>query len=76
MVSQNNETAAMLVSQTSPVGDKFAIDVGHVSENTLYFVLVLNFATVIYVLSINVKLYLKKKYSVNVRGIMKDWTFL
>ena len=47
-MSQNNETAAMLVSQTSPVGvelfsyanaffcsDKFCIDAGHVSENTL-----------------------------------------
>ena len=48
LVSQNNETAAMLVSQTSPVGvellsyanalfcsKKFSIGAGHVSENTL-----------------------------------------
>ena len=48
-VSQNNETAAMLVSQTSPVGvelfsyanaffcsNKICIDAGHVSENTEY----------------------------------------
>ena len=45
-LSQNNETAAMLLSQTSPVGDKLflmrfllfqqiCIYVGHVSENTL-----------------------------------------
>ena len=46
-VSQNNETAAMFVSQTSLVGvelfsyvnaffcsSKFFIDAGHVSENT------------------------------------------
>ena len=48
LVSQNNETAAMLVSQTSPVGvelfflckrfllfQNICIDAGHVSENTL-----------------------------------------
>ena len=48
LVSQNNETAAMLVSQTNPLGvqlfshanafccsNKFYIDAGHVSENTL-----------------------------------------
>ena len=48
LVSQNNETAAMLVSQTNPLGvqlfshanafccsNKFCIDAGHVSENTL-----------------------------------------
>ena len=41
-VSQNNETAAMFVSQTSPVGVELFcyvnafiyIDAGHVSENT------------------------------------------
>ena len=46
-VSQNNETAAMSVSQNNPVGvelfsyvnalfcsNKFCIDGGHVSENT------------------------------------------
>ena len=46
-VSQNNKTAAMLVSQTSPVGvelfsyvnaffcsNKICIDAGHLSENT------------------------------------------
>ena len=49
LVSQNNEMVAMLVSQTSPVGDKIlflckrillcqqiCIDAGHVSENTLH----------------------------------------
>ena len=49
LVSQNNETAAMLVSQTSPVGvelfsyasaffcsNKFCIDAGHVSEHALH----------------------------------------
>ena len=47
LVSQNNETAAMLVSQTSPVGvellmqtlsfvPKICIDAGHLNENTLY----------------------------------------
>ena len=47
LVSQNNETAAMLVSQTNPLGvsELFSyanaffvqiwIDAGHVSENTL-----------------------------------------
>ena len=48
-VSQNNETAAMSVSQNNPVGvklfsyvnaffrsNKFCIDAGHVSENTEY----------------------------------------
>ena len=48
LVSQNNKTAAMLVSQTNPLGvqlfshanvfccsNKFCIDAGHVSENTL-----------------------------------------
>ena len=37
----HNVTAAMLVSQTNPVGVEFlsyvnALDAGHVSENTLY----------------------------------------
>ena len=49
LVSQNNETAAMLVSQTNPLGvvlfpyanaffcsNNRCIDAGHVSENTLY----------------------------------------
>ena len=47
LVSQNNETAAALVSQTNPLGvvlfsyanaffsNKFVLDAGHVSENTL-----------------------------------------
>ena len=45
LVSQNNETAAKLMSQTSPVGVElssyanafFCLDTGQVSENTLYF---------------------------------------
>ena len=49
LVSENNETAAMLVSQTSPVGVQLfflckrsllfqliCIDASHVSENALY----------------------------------------
>ena len=37
LASQNNETAAMLVSQTSPVGGELLsyANAGHVSENTL-----------------------------------------
>ena len=42
LVSQNNETVATLVSQSSPVGVEFLfyanIDAGHVSENTLNIV--------------------------------------
>ena len=50
LMFQNNETAAMLVSQTNRVGvepfscgntffrsDKFCVDAGHMSENTLLF---------------------------------------
>ena len=39
LVSHNNETAAMLVSQTNPMGVELffssSSDAGHVSENTL-----------------------------------------
>ena len=39
LVSQNNETVAMLVSQTNPMGVELffssSSDAGHVSENTL-----------------------------------------
>ena len=39
LVSQNNETAAMLVSQTSPLrvelSQQICIDAGHVSEKSL-----------------------------------------